>query len=117
VTIPRSSASQRLSGPHRLDGNRSASDLVLSARESERAGCIPEAVDHYAAAIAEAELEGKVTVLAEALRRLAALRYKRDECAVGRALCERSHEVARGIGDDVLAAEALNSMGAMLIRE
>jgi putative nucleotidyltransferase with HDIG domain len=117
VTTPASSATRLVSVPKRAGEMRSASDLVLSARESERAGCIPEAIGHYEAAIAQAELDGNVSVLAEALRRLAAVQYKRDECALGRALCDRSYAVARGIGNDGLAAEALNSMGAMLIRE
>ena len=90
---------------------------MLSARERERAGCIPEAIEDYEAAIAQAEVTGANAVMAEAMRRLGAVRYKRDECSVGRALCNRSYEVARDIGNVLLAGEALNTLGVMLLRD
>jgi putative nucleotidyltransferase with HDIG domain len=96
---------------------RRASDLVLSARERERAGCIPEAIERYDAAVAQAEVDGEHAVLAEALRRLAAVRYQRGERELARALCNRSYEVAREINDHHLAGEALNTLAAMLLQE
>ncbi|HYV97943.1 MAG TPA: HD domain-containing phosphohydrolase [Gemmatimonadaceae bacterium] len=89
----------------------------MSARERERAGCIPEAIAQYELAIAQAEQDGDNTVLAEALRRLAIVRQLREEREAARALCKRSHEVASTLGNQVLAAEALNTLGAMFIRE
>ncbi len=83
------------------------------ARARERAGCIPEAIESYEAAIAAAEQRGEDPVLAEALRRLAIVRQKRDEASRARELCRRSYEVARHIGNDLLAAEALNTLGAL----
>jgi putative nucleotidyltransferase with HDIG domain len=96
---------------------RRASDLVLSARERERAGCIPEAIEQYAAAIAHAERDGEHTVLAEALRRLAVVRHQRDEHEQARELCNRSYDVANATDNHVLAGEALNTLGVMLLRE
>ena len=92
---------------------RSGADALHTARERERAGRIPEAIDGYEAAIVAAERAGDAIVLAEALRRLAILRRHRDEAAQARELCLRSYDVARGIGHDVLAAEALNTMGGL----
>jgi putative nucleotidyltransferase with HDIG domain len=117
MTISGFAAAPLPSGQKRQDAGRSACDLVLSARDRERAGCIPEAIERYEAAIALGERDGPRTVLAEALRRLAALRYRRDECEIGRALCNRSYEVARDIGNDLLAGEALNTLGAMFLRD
>ena len=96
---------------------RPVADLVLSAREQERAGCIPEAIERYEAAIAQAEREGERTILAEALRRLAAVRHQREERERARELCQRSHDVACAIGNELLAGEALNALGVMLVRE
>src|SRR5439155_365905 len=83
------------------------------ARERERAGCIPEAIECYESAIAVAEQGEEQTVLAEALRRLAVLRHHGNESARARELCRRSLTVARSIGNDVLAAEALNTVGGL----
>ena len=90
-----------------------AGDALERARERERAGCVTEAIDGYEEAIAAAEHGGDATVLAEALRRLAILRRHRDEPALARQLCQRSYDVAHGIGHDVLAAEALNTLGGL----
>src|SRR5947207_349108 len=92
---------------------RSAADLLAAARRGERTGCVAEAINGYEAAIAEAERAGEGAVLAEALRRLAILRRHRDEPAWARELCQRSYEVARQIGNDLLAAEALNTLGGL----
>src|SRR5438445_288543 len=99
--------------PHPLEGMRRSADLLHEARERERAGCMPEAIEGYESAIAAAERSGDRTVLAEALRRLAVLRQHRDEAARARELCRRSYEVARQIGNDILAAEALNTIGGL----
>src|SRR2546426_1054330 len=114
--IMRSLGDVRLIGPadpHPLEGMRRSADLLHEARERERAGCMPEAIEGYESAIAAAERSGDRTVLAEALRRLAVLRQHRDEAARARELCRRSYEVARQIGNDILAAEALNTIGGL----
>ncbi|MBI4503778.1 MAG: tetratricopeptide repeat protein [Gemmatimonadetes bacterium] len=103
----------RPSGPLHLGPARPAADLLHDARGRERAGCIPEAIEGYQSAVAAAEKSGENTVLAEALRRLAVVRNQRDDCAKARELCRRSYEVAREMGDDLLAAEALNTMGGL----
>ncbi len=96
---------------------RTASDLVARARQEERAGCIPEAIEQYEAAIEQATRDDQHTVLTEALRRLAVVRYQRDERDVARELCNRSFAVALEIGHTVLAGESLNTLGVMQWRE
>jgi HD-GYP domain-containing protein (c-di-GMP phosphodiesterase class II) len=92
---------------------RSAVELLHEARARERAACVPEAVAAYEAAIAAAEPAGEHLVLAEALRRLAVVRHHRGESADARELCRRSHAVARHAGNDVLAGEAINTLGGI----
>src|SRR2546430_17212713 len=50
---------------------------------------------------------------ADALRRLAVLRHRQGASADARDLCRRSFDVARRAGDDVLAGEALNTLGGI----
>ncbi len=90
-------------------------DLLHEARTQERAARIPDAVASYEAAIAAAEPAGEHAVLAEALRRLAVVRHRRGESGDARELCSRSHAVARRAGDDVLAGEALNTLGGIAL--
>jgi putative nucleotidyltransferase with HDIG domain len=87
--------------------------LLQQARERERAGSLPEAIERYETAIATAQQVGDQPVLAEALRRFAVVRHQRGDTDQARGLCVRSYGVAHHIGDDVLAAEALNTLGVM----
>jgi putative nucleotidyltransferase with HDIG domain len=86
---------------------------LAEARARERAGCIPEAVELYERAIAEADRGGERSVLAEALRRLAVVRYHRGEAGPARELGQWSFEVAQAAGHTLLGAEALNSLAVM----
>jgi putative nucleotidyltransferase with HDIG domain len=95
---------------------RPAADLLHDARARERAGSMLDAVAGYEAAIATAERTAETVVLAEALRRLSILRYQRGEPAVARQLCRRSHSVATEGRNDLLAAEALNTLGVLDIK-
>ncbi len=95
---------------------RPAADLLHEARARERAACIPEAIRCYEAAIATADRTGDGAVLAEALRRLAVVRHHRNESAEARELCRRSYSVASGAGNDLLAAEALNTLGGLDVK-
>jgi putative nucleotidyltransferase with HDIG domain len=81
---------------------------LREARAHERAGSIAEAFDAYRAAAAEAASAGAAGVEAEALRRLAVLHHHRNERDAARELSSRSYAIAREIGDQVLAGEALN---------
>jgi putative nucleotidyltransferase with HDIG domain len=90
-----------------------AADLLYEARAREQAGAVAQAIEWYDAAIALAERTGEGPVLAEALRRLAIVLHHRTESARARALCQRSYDVARQLGDDLLAAQALNTMGGL----
>ena len=96
--------------------NRSPADLLHEARSQERAACIPEAVRCYEAAISTAERLGEKAILAEALRRLAIVLHHRNESARARELCNRSYKLAGTLGNDVLAGEALNTMGGLALR-
>lgn len=92
---------------------RSAADLLYDARSRDRAGCLPEAIAAYQSTVAAAEWSGERAVLAEALRRLAVVRHRQDDSVSARALCRRSCDVARQLSNDVLAAEALNTLGGV----
>lgn len=92
---------------------RPAVDLLHEARGRERAACVPEAIQCYEAAIAAAERAGDHAVLAEALRRLAVVRHHRNESAAARELCRRSYDVACEAANDLMAAEALNTLGGL----
>lgn len=94
----------------------SAVDLLHEARTKERAACIPEAIQCFEGAVSAAERTGEQAILAEALRRLAIVLHYRNESARAHELCSRSYEVACGLGNDVLAAEALNTMGGLALR-
>jgi putative nucleotidyltransferase with HDIG domain len=94
----------------------SSADLLHEARTKERAACIPEAIQCYEGAISAAERTGEQAILAEALRRLAIVLHYRNESARAHELCSRSYKVACGLGNDVLAAEALNTMGGLALR-
>ena len=83
------------------------------ARDRERAGRIADAIARYESAIATAERSGDRAVLSEALRRLAILQHHRADSARARELSRRAYEVAREMSHDLLAAEALNTMGGL----
>src|SRR6266576_1255243 len=100
-----------LTGP-RASG-RAAADLLHGARAQERAARISDAIASYEAAIATAEGAGEPALLAEALRRLAVIRHHRNESDQARRLCHASYTVAHAAGNDVLAAEALNTLGGI----
>lgn len=105
MTVPPSPHGIARSGPSTL-----AADRLSAARQHEQAGCMIEAIEAYAGAIAEAERTGESHVLAEALRRLAVVYHHRNERATALELCRRSYRVADALGDQVLAAEALNTL-------
>jgi len=94
----------------------SAADLLQEARSRERAACIPEAIRCYEGAISAAERGGEKPILAEALRRLAVVMHHRNESARARELCKRSYRIAGDLNNDLLAAEALNTLGGLAVR-
>jgi len=93
-----------------------AVDLLHEARSRERAACIPEAIQCFEAAIATAERTGERAVLAEAQRRLAVVVHHRNETQRARELCHSSYQVASELKNDILAAEALNTLGGLSLR-
>ncbi len=90
-----------------------AAELLHDGRELERLGLNDEAAARYEAAIGEAERSGGDRVLAESLRRLAVLRYHQNDPETARALCYRSVDVAFEMGNELVAAEALNTLGGL----
>jgi len=90
-----------------------AARLLNEAQTQERAGCFSEALAGYESAIGVAERSGAHGVRIEALRRLAIMRHHRGESSRARELCRESYEAARQIGDDLLAAQAMNTMGGL----
>ena len=90
-----------------------AAEWLQEGRERERAGCMSEALERYDYAVTIAERTGELGVLAEALRRAAVLRHHRNESDQARSLCRRSHDIAQRVGNAVLAAEALNTLGGV----
>ena len=85
-----------------------ARSVLEEAESLERAGYMEEARARAEAAVELAGEQGDRETLARALRRLAVLRHHDGDAGAALALCRRSHEVARSIGSDLLAAEALN---------
>ena len=92
---------------------RPAATLLREARARERAAHVADAVVSYQGAIAAAERTGETGVLAEALRRLAVVRHQRNESDDARRLCHRSYTVACAAGQELCAAEALNTLGGI----
>ena len=84
---------------------------LRDARDDERAGRIGMAIEKYQGAIDAAIAAGDAPTQSEALRRLAVAMHRQLERGVARELCEQSFEVAHEIGDQALAAEALNTLG------
>jgi putative nucleotidyltransferase with HDIG domain len=99
----------------RAEGRRPG-DFLREGRERERAGCIAEAIERYETAIAESERAPDHRSLAEALRRLAVLRFQQNQADEALQLCRRSYAIARGIPSSLMAAEALNTVGVMQLQ-
>jgi putative nucleotidyltransferase with HDIG domain len=96
----------------------SPSLLLQVARQYDGKGHMEEAIGAYQLAIRAAEQQGDSAVLADALRRLAVARHRRQERGEARALCERSYQVALSHGDVTLTVEALNTQaGFELVEE
>ncbi len=90
-----------------------AGELLHKARELEQVGQGEDAAALYEEAIREAERGCASRVLAESLRRLAVLRYQQNDPDTARVLCHRSADVAFGMANEVLAAEAMNTLGSV----
>ena len=82
--------------------------FLRAARSHERGGRVADAVVSYTASVDSVDAREDGKTLAESLRRLGGLKRRQHDIDAALALCARSHDVAREIGDPVLAAEALN---------
>lgn len=90
---------------------RAAAALLAAARNFDRRGNLGLAAESYAAAM-DAAPPGDAALPSEALRRLAVLHHRRAETAAARELALQAASIAAGAGLSVLAAEALNALGA-----
>ncbi len=100
-----------LDGKSPLDGVLRTADLLLAARQHERAGRVREAMDCCMAAVAEAAWCGAWAAQAVGLRRLGTLHQHRNEMAAARESWRTSVEVAMRAGESAIAVEALISLG------
>ena len=98
--------------PDRWASPRAAA-LLRSARDRERSAPIADVIRAYELAIESAEHTGPPEILAEALRRLGVVHHRASQSAHARRLVERSFTVACEAADEILAAEALNTLGGM----
>jgi putative nucleotidyltransferase with HDIG domain len=90
---------------------RPAGDLLRIGRAHDRAGRLDDAVAAFEQAVEVAERSGERAVLTEAQRRLGVVHHRRNNGAEARELCRRSYYGALGLGDLILAGEALNALG------
>jgi tetratricopeptide (TPR) repeat protein len=95
----------------------SQQQLLVIGREYDRNGHLEQAADAYEAAFRSADASGDAIVSAEALRRLALVRHRRQDPAAARGLCRRSEAIARQAAQPDLAAEALNTLGGFDLLE
>lgn len=91
--------------------DRAATLLLRDALKNDREGNTALARDGYEAAIKAAAASGAASVLAEALRRLGGMHHRANDGVRARELCNQSYEIADRIGNQRLAAEALNALG------
>ena len=91
----------------------SAAELFDNATDLEPHGSVAQAVERYNEAVFAAERSGDEAVLAEALRRRAIVRHRQGDAYGARVDCRRSYGLARALAKDLLAAEALNTLGAL----
>jgi putative nucleotidyltransferase with HDIG domain len=85
-----------------------AAALLDEALRLDRQGRIGEAGERYQAIIGASGVPAPILV--EAFRRMGVIHHRRSEPVVARELCTRSLELASQLGDDPLAAEALNAL-------
>ena len=87
-----------------------AATFLRRAQALDRAGRLEEALASYEAAIHAAEGATERPLLIEALRRLGVVHHRRNASVEADELCRRSYREAVGLGDLVLAGEALNAL-------
>lgn len=89
--------------------NPAGEEELLHGRSFERQGKLDQAAACFERAI-ESDCSRPSAISIEARRRLGIICHRRNESARARALCQQSHDLAKSIESDVLAAEALNAL-------
>ena len=84
-------------------------EALRNGRSFERQGKFDQAAACFEWAIESASSRSS-PISIEAHRRLGIICHRRNESARARTLCQQSHDLARSIENDVLAAEALNAL-------
>lgn len=98
-------------GTHR-DALSPAEAALTSGKEHEQSGRLDDAVRAFVAASASASAAPwDLAAKAEALRRHASIKRRRQDFDVALALCRESCAVAAAVPDDELTAEAMNGLG------
>lgn len=98
----------------RREGLSPAEAALTSGKEHEQRGRLDEAVRAFIAAAASASTASwDLAAKAEALRRHASIKRRRQEFDIALELCRESCTVAAAVPDDELTAEALNGLGAV----
>ena len=92
------------------NGSTRAAEFLREGRAHEMGGCMAEALQCYTAAVEAAERASERAIVAESLRRSGIVHHRRSQPVLARQMCERSHKIAVDLGDQVLAAEALNAL-------
>ena len=90
--------------------HETAAALLARSREAEQAGLLAVAQTALELAVARAEVERDAGAQSEALRRLAVVCHRLQESERAHRLVRQSERVARRASDQVLAAEALNTL-------
>ncbi|MDQ6828809.1 MAG: tetratricopeptide repeat protein [Gemmatimonadota bacterium] len=91
--------------------------FLQQALEHELGGRLPQAIEAYTSSIDAADSRHEAPLQAEALRRLASVRRRRNEIPESVELCQRSFEIATALGDPILASEALNGLAAVHLQQ
>ncbi len=112
-TSTNSSATPRASAA-RPAAPRRAAEVLEEGRQHDRAGRIADALRCYGEAC-ELGTGSDVGVRVEALRRQGIIFHLRTKPDEARQLFQQSHELATAIGDDVLAAEAINAIAGLAL--
>ncbi len=98
----------------RREGLSAAESALTSGKEHEQRGCLDDAARAYVTAAASASAAPwDLAAKAEALRRHASIKRRRQDFDGALELCRESCAVAAAVPDVELTAEAMNGLGAI----
>ncbi|MBA2627041.1 MAG: tetratricopeptide repeat protein, partial [Gemmatimonadales bacterium] len=112
MAMRRSSPTEDTSAEPAAVSIRRAGDWLHEGRQHDRAGRIEDAVQCYQEAIGGATPHDSA-VRAESMRRLGVIFHLRADTARAQRMCQASRDLAIEIGDNLLAAEAINTLAGL----